>query len=187
MEFDNMKKGISIIHILLMVVLLIMNIMILIDNHAVMAMKVCTALCIVTIVFSSLYVLGGSGKNVAKYYKLFTIAFVATEFVAFVGVAYVNDDLTRILVSAIILALIIILAIGKDYGKELSLTICVLLIIVSCIKTIYCIYNFPATHIDNTVLTRLVWMHNISSSVLSFLPLVMTIEKYIDKSKRGSN
>lgn len=181
-----MKKNISITHIILMAILLLMNIQIIFDGRAVMPMKITAVLCILSIASSTIYVLGGSGKNVAKYYKLFAILFALTEFIAFIGVAYVNNDLMRILVSAIILALVIILAVGKDYGRELSLSICVMLIIVTVVKMIYCLYNVPISSLDGATLSSLAFMHNVSSVVLSIIPLLMTIEKYIDKSQRGS-
>lgn len=186
MDFEKMKKSISIAHVALMAILLFMNIQILINGYAIAAMKITAVLCILSIASSTMYVLGGSGKNVAKYYKLFTALFAVTEFVAFIGVAYVNNDLMRILVSAIILGLEIVLAVGKDLGRELSLSICAVLIIVTVIKTIYCLYNIPVFAGSGVSLSSPAFMHNISSVVLSIIPLLMTIEKYIDKSQRGS-
>ena len=56
----------------------------------------------------------------------------------------------------------------------------------SCIRYIYCLYNIPVFAGSGVSLSSPAFMHNISSVVLSIIPLLMTIEKYIDKSQRGS-
>ena len=191
-KYQKLKKFVSVVHIVLLVLVLILSVWLLLSKglvdskSATAAMKVTAVLCILTSAFSGIYVLKGAGKDAAKYYKLFTAFFAVTEFVAFIGVATVNNDLMRILVSALILGLILVLAVGKDLGRELSLSICIVLIIAAVLKTAYCIYNVPELFTDREALFSPSFIHNISAVILSFVPLLMTTEKYIDKSRRNT-
>jgi len=129
------------------------------------------------LIYAAYYILSGYSKNAAKYFKTYCGVFAVAMLAALAANGTESVGYFSTLFSAIAFALVLILMLSKDLGKELSMYACCGLI--ACLAVVMI---FSASAGADTAALGLCLVQLILGLTLT----LMTVAKYIDKAARGT-
>lgn len=145
------------------------------------------------LVFAGFYYLRGFPKDAAKYYRLFMLFYAFTFLAETAAGALTHDSLgvstddpVMLIVTMILYGNVLILAVAKDLGRAVSLTLCAVSAAIYLVPLIGIwipgTVDF-ATDAAKTanILLYVVWFAQACNALL------MTLAKYMDKAARGTN
>lgn len=146
--------------------------------------ELANALSIFTLAAGFIYLVYGYKKNAAVYYKIFMGLLVVSQGVFIAGLISGNETYPVYisLIYAIAFVTAVILAVAKDFGKNMTFAVCIAL--VACRIAILVINLLTAETFDNAAFCTL--SSDISNLLIVGTAILMITEKYIDKSERGS-
>jgi len=131
---------------------------------------------IAALIYAALYILTGHSKTNAASYKIFGYVFALAQIAGLAAASSRGAAYTSLLLSALILALILILTVSKDLGKSNSLTLCGVLFLLTVLHSVMMIGSFGVSALGGQLVKLL----------LALLYDLMTVAKYQDKAARGS-
>ena len=125
-----------------------------------------------------IYTLLGYRKNAAKYFKLYGLLYLVSQVAVVISaISMATKAITYIIcIAAIVITFILVVC--KDFGKEKSLCLCGLLVLVQLIACFVVYTSFGSLII--VMITRAVDL------VLACIYGIMTYAKYLDKDERGT-
>lgn len=165
----------KIVSVILIMAALALNIAVLCMEGNSIYLIVCTCLASVSLVAALQYVLMGSGKNAAKFLRLFTVICAVAQASNCLYVAHLEP--IGIAFTAVSLILLLILAFWKDLGQRNTMAICGLLLAVKAFGVIGSLVKFHA--FDGTVCRAA------AETLLAVVLLLCYQAKYRDKAARG--
>ena len=133
---------------------------------------------IIALVSAAFYILLGYRKNAAIYFKLYGLLYLLSQVAVVISaISMATTAITYIIcIAAIVITLILVAC--KDLGKEKSLCLCGLLVLVQFIACIVVYTSYGSLMI--VMITRAVDL------VLACLYGFLTYAKYLDKTERGT-
>lgn len=145
-------------------------------NNTIYEKLTCITL-ILSLLSAIVYCIYGYKKNAASYFKAFITFFALSRLPLIYTRVKMGGRVDRILLEAVVFAMLCILSIAKDLGKSKSILIA--------------INNFLLTsHVTVTnIITnnKLNYLYgSIISTILSLILILMILAKYYDKQERGS-
>lgn len=135
-----------------------------------------TVSCLFSLLYAFVYLINGYKKDFAKYYK---VAMIVNAINALVVTALSSNEATKyisIISCAICFGAITTLALAKNLGKNTSLLLCGIVIVLRTMGIISAFIAHVSMNIDLIIM--------LSQLVLSLVILLATIAKYVDKDER---
>ena len=133
---------------------------------------------LLALIYAFFYLINGYKKDFATYYK---IAMLVNAVNALVVTALSSNEATKyisIISCAICFGAILTLALAKNLGKNTSITLCLIVIVLRTMGIVSC-FMASATLDINLILM-------LSQLVLALVILLATIAKYVDKQERNT-
>ena len=136
---------------------------------------------LIALLFATIYYVSGYSKESADMFKAFLLVSTINALVVVVVEISEMTSVVSLIFSLISLVIIGYLALGLNIGKNNSIGLCILLVIlkVLCLIMSIVMANSSILYPSNILL--------VSQLALSLTILVSTCAKYIDKAERKSN
>lgn len=174
---ENFKQ-VGIFNLLLIVLVVIYDSIRLVTGSTLMP-KIVILVHFVAYFAGILYAFSGYKKEGAKYYKVFMFLVAASEILSFAGKLTRSEPSTlSVVLSGICIALMLALALVKDLGNKLSITLCSICLAIHLYNLIYTAINAAAKFQAIT--------GPLSDVILIIVALVFVIAKFEDKYARGT-
>lgn len=130
-----------------------------------------------------IYFIKGYKKNAAKYFKGYVwIAVIADMFATIVGISEVPSYFIKI-IWASSLVFLVILATGKDLGRENSFTLAILIFLCKFILLVSAVLNSTILGVAYIPVV----LDIVAQLILTITTTLMVCGKYLDKASRGTN
>ncbi len=137
------------------------------------------AVSIAVLAFGGFYILSGYTKDAAKYYKLFGALYAVKLILKLLsGIVHAGTPL-GIMLGVFSLVFVLVLLLSENLGKQKSLILCGLLVIVGVVV-------FVISALDAKYQTASAVIEGIVNIDLACLYGIMTYAKYLDKAERGT-
>ena len=185
------KKAFAIVNTVLVIAAVILEIIGIFTEGTLVTDKIFNVLLIIGLSFGLVYVWESYSKGAARYYKIFMIIFAVIALYNFaIGIFsgigaedwIVKGQKTANIVGSVIngisLAAVVVLAFGKNLGKNLSLALALLVLALALVNLVIAIAVFS----DFAAYAGIY----IGSVLLPLSALFFVSAKYADKSKRGT-
>ncbi|MDO4940166.1 MAG: hypothetical protein Q4E33_00565 [Erysipelotrichaceae bacterium] len=179
----NLKK-VGIVNSISIAVAICLRLFQLKDTHLIA--NIDGVVCILTLLFGIFYSLSGYKKDAAKYFKIFTLLFLASSIVTVAcgidlimaneGPIITNQGYSLVASSLAIVFCAAIIAFGKDLGKKKSSNLSYIIMVADVVKLLHSLFIKNETFIATDFLNL----------VLAIILLVFISAKYADKASRGA-
>lgn len=137
---------------------------------------------IIALLFGIVYLAYGCKKNAAAYYKTFMIILAIVQAVIFYRQIFSTASAYVAILNIVPFVMIVVLAICKNLGKTISLSLAGILFASRIIIAIFeIVYVKDISGIDLFVIS-----YTVSDILLAGTAFLMVVEKYIDKDERGT-
>lgn len=133
---------------------------------------------LLALIYAFFYLINGYKKDYATYYKVAMLVNAANALVVTALSSNENTKYISIISCAICFGAILTLALAKNLGKNTSLALCLIVVVLRTMGLISC---FMANATVDIVLILL-----LSQLVLALVILLATIAKYVDKQERNT-
>lgn len=148
--------------------------------------RISSICALVALVFAAFYILKGYGKDAARYFKLFALLFALSEFASLLVIGTTIKEGTPVLISGVLFAIVLFMAIGLDVGKGRSLVLCAVVVAMAVAQLVLSIQHEPGVLLGGTTYGTLAMLRNAVKVLLSCLFGIMVYAKYVDKKMRGT-
>ena len=149
-------------------------------------MQISSLCALPAMLFSAYYMLVGYSKNAAGYFKAFLVLYAIYLLAVLVATVGSYSGLVALLLTAAVLALVMLLLLGKNLGKTVSLVLCVVALILCIGMMVITISQHPAPFSGSDPAGKLLLNWSFTETLLACLMGVITFAKYVDKAARGA-
>lgn len=181
LETKKLNKGLVIVNVILIIAFFVVHIWVLVTQVQAPATQIGSLISIFALVAAFNYLVGKYEKSSAIYYKAYLALHVLVRLITLISVGMLSDNPGLLVINALEFCLAVILLVGKDLGKKVSMILCFVLIAL-------CLVDVPvafAARPENAVVLRVLG-NGLSSLLCAILLTVMTYGKYLDKATRGT-
>lgn len=179
--------ALTIVHCILVVAALALDCITLIKYAAIMSfeMKATIGLATIGLVAALIYILLGCTKKASGLYKLYMVMYVLACIFSIGGITkYGNAEVADLMLRLAIFAILIILAFRPDNGKAISYILAGILVLAALAHILYAVFGLSAYETEKVTY---VIMQRIAEFMLASTAGFMVVEKYADKTARGTD
>ena len=148
-------------------------------------MQISSLCALPAMIFAAYYMLAGYSKGSAGYFKFFLFLF-AIYLLSVLVADIAQGRVSGIVLTALSLAVVLVMLIGKNPGKKVSLTLCVVVILVCALEVLLMCCQQPTLFSDSDPAGKLLLGRSATGGLLACLMGVITFAKYVDKEARGT-
>jgi len=172
----RLRRGVILFLLLCIGAGIVFSVLTAVNPAADIYLQLCSLCALPAMLFAGYYMLMGYGKNAAKYFKIFAALAVFAQ-AAVLLAAMPGGNSAQIVIASLSLLLQLLLLLGKNLGKTVSLTVCSAVIVLAVLALLF--------GIDTTEpLLRI--GRGVAVILLACLLWVITYAKYLDKTARGT-
>lgn len=191
MKVEMKKNVFTVMQMICLVIALAANLIGLFALELLSLTKLTMTASIFVLLFGIMYVLYGCRKNAAVYYQSFMVLYATSCLIDAVGVTqYDTFMLSPLLIKSVVFILIMVLAFGKDLGKNLSVLLGWLLVacnlVLLVLSLFYPGYFGETLDAEGEALAKSTQLRNAGEVFLAISAALMVKAKYADKDSRGA-
>lgn len=149
------------------------------------ARKISMGVRMVVMAAAAVYFLGGFGKKMSKFFKIYMLLYAFDVLTATLSVFSEGNNSFLICLCAASLGSIVTLALGKDLGRGMSFTLCGIILACALAEMLVAFGVVPNVEYGTAMEATERLIVVVSDLVLALIACVMTVFKYVDKARRG--
>ena len=180
---NKFYNAIVVLNLILMIPGAIGNVVVLFASNLNVYHKLAAFCSVAALLVAFFYLVAGYSKQQAPAYRAFCGAYTAAALFGLLGIDSSKAFFAAQLIAALIFGLVIAISLSKNYGKTVSTSLCILVVVLSLLQLLGVVLWYKATGLDFLFLL----IFEITQLLLSIVLSLTTFAKYVDKTARGTN
>ena len=176
----------SVINLVLISISMLMDLLALFGKEADLYVRADAMFSILAIGAAANYIFSGYVKGEGKNLRYFLGAVALSQFVLTIRVAKFDPVSVALMAACLVIA--VVLTVGKDLGKKVSLLLCACYLAIKAFAAVFCIIGLPESFgLKAGDVEYLTQVRSIVEILVAVIILICMIGKYMDKASRGRN